>query len=1080
MDQGYYRFPALAGDRVVFVCEDDLWSASLAGGAAARLTSTAGACALPRLSPDGTTIAFIANDEGHPEVYVMPAAGGRPRRVTYLAGTLASISAWSGDGSEIFFTSNPGAWYARETRGFAVTPDGGTPRELQLGHMKSIFPGPEGRFVIGRNESDPARWKRYRGGTSGEIWIDAQTAGEFEKLPLPDGNPVWPMWIGERIYFLADHEGIGNLYSCTLSGSDIRRHTHHNDYYARFPSTDGKRIVYSAGGALYCFDVAANAVREIAVTAASPAPQTVRRFLAGSEELAEFAPSPDGTRLALVSRGQPATMPLWEEAPLHYGTGSSERFRNIAWMHDGERFAATTDRNGYEQIVVLAASSPESMRVLTSTDIGRVTELACSPANDRIAFANHRYELVLLEPGGAPRVLDKSVGSRISDLAFSPDGRWLAYVWWPGGDNSAIVRVVKCKSGAILDVTPQLRVDSNPSWDPQGNYLYFISTRDFDPVYDALQFNLSFPQAQRPFLVTLRKDVPNPFTPKRKPVHREHEHDHDREDAAQEKKRAGKPPRIEIDADGITGRILGFPVDEGDYGDIAAVRNRVYFTKFEVRGIKPGDRAWDVEEPGGTLMAYDFEQQRSAAIASDVTAIALGNDRHTLVYRSQNRLRVIDALADLPEDQDDTKPPTEPGRKSGWIDVDRISVEVDPPAEWAQMYREAWRMQTEQFWVEDMSDIDWDRVKDRYEALLPRVRTRSELSDVIWEMHGELGTSHAYEIGGDLRRPPEYATGFLGADLSYDSGADGWRVDRIYRGDSWNREVDSPLAEPGLAIEEGSIVLAIAGKRLSAAFSPQQALVNMAGREVSLTLREGAGARTVTVRVLESEQPLRYRAWVDKNRAYVHAKTGGKIGYVHVPDMGPWGFSEFHRGYLSEFDRAGLLVDVRYNRGGHVSPLLLEKLVRKRVGYDVSRYSNKPVPYPPESVAGPIVAITNQFAGSDGDIFSHCFKLYKLGPLVGKRTWGGVIGINPYHSLVDGTITTQPEFSFWFKDVGWNVENYGTDPDYDIDIAPHDYRDGKDPQLDFALNVIVPAAEAYREPFPDLDARPSLPLPNLP
>jgi tricorn protease len=360
------------------------------------------------------------------------------------------------------------------------------------------------------------------------------------------------------------------------------------------------------------------------------------------------------------------------------------------------------------------------------------------------------------------------------------------------------------------------------------------------------------------------------------------------------------------------------------------------------------------------------------------------------------------------------------------------------------------------------------------------VRTRSELSDVIWEMHGELGTSHAYEIGGDLRCPPEYQRGFLGADFRFDESAGVWRIERIYRGDSWNREVDSPLAEPGSNLHEGDALLAIGGKTLTRDFGPNQALVNTAGREVAIAVRTALGERRLSFKTLESEQALRYRAWVEANRALVHEQTNGDIGYVHVPDMGPWGFSEFHRGYLSEFDRKGLIVDVRYNRGGHVSPLLLEKLARKRVGYDVSRYSNKPMPYPPESVAGPIVAITNQFAGSDGDIFSHCFKLYKLGPLVGKRTWGGVIGINPYHRLVDGTITTQPEFSFWFKDVGWNVENHGTDPDYDVDIAPHDYRDGKDPQMDFALRLIVEAARNFNEPYPDLATKPSLPLPNLP
>jgi tricorn protease len=442
-------------------------------------------------------------------------------------------------------------------------------------------------------------------------------------------------------------------------------------------------------------------------------------------------------------------------------------------------------------------------------------------------------------------------------------------------------------------------------------------------------------------------------------------------------------------------------------------------------------------------------------------------------------LRAIDALNDLPEEGDEQKPSSETGRKSGWIDLERASVEIVPRDEWAQMFREAWRLQTEQFWVEDMSDIDWDRVYDRYCSVLDRVRTRTELSDLIWEMHGELGTSHAYEWGGDFREPLPYQRGFLGADFQWNEDEGGYRIERIYRGDSWNRDSDSPLAEPGLDIDVGDVLTGIGGKRLTKEQTPDRTLVNAADREIAITVRRGRNPeRNLIVKALNSEAALRYRAWVEAKRAYVRERTDGRVGYVHIPDMGPWGFAEFHRGYLSEFDRRGLIVDVRYNRGGHVSPLLLEKLARKRVGYDTPRYGVA-MPYPPESVGGPMVALTNQFAGSDGDIFSHCFKLYKLGPLVGKRTWGGVVGIDPYHHLVDGTMTTQPEFSFWFVDVGWSVENYGTDPDYEVDIAPHDYRDGRDPQLDKALELMEEAIAHTVSMRPDLTTRPSLPLPSL-
>jgi tricorn protease len=1073
MNQGYYSHPTIAGDTIVFVCEDDLWRASAAGGTATRLTVSSGTCTAPRLSPDGVWIAFVSTDEGNPEVYVMPSRGGQAQRRTFLGATQAAVVGWSEDGSEIYFVANPAVWFEGETRLFALPRDGGAPRELHLGHARSISFGTGGRTVLGRNAADPARWKRYRGGTAGEIWVDALGNGSFARLRLPDGNPCWPMWIGERIYFLADHEGVANIYSCTPTGEDLQRHTHEAEYYVRFPSTDGSRIVYTAGGEIGVYDVESGCARTLQVETPSPAPQTARRFEAASESLEHFAPHPDGTRLAFVSRGQTFTMPLFEGAVLNHSSGSRARTRLAQWLRDGKRFVCVTDEGGYEQLALHHAEATGEKRLLTSGDIGRVTGMICSPADDVVAFTNHRHELCACDvDDGKVRVLDTCPSHRIQDIAFSPDGRFIAYVWWPAHGTS-IVRIVKVRSGKVHDVTSALRMDHSPAWDPEGKYLYFISTRDFNPVYDALQFDLSFPQASRPFVVTLRNDVGSPFVPLPKPVHRDHDHDR-----AGEKKN-GKPVHVDIDFEGIAGRVLGFPVEEGEYGQLVAARGRVLFTRFPVKGIKPSRREETENESQGTLLAYDFEQQRVASLAPECDEIALSADGRTLIYRSHDRLRAIDALAELPEEGDEQKPSGEPGRKSGWIDLDRASVEIVPRDEWAQMYREAWRLQIEHFWVEDMSDIDWDRVYDRYKAVLPRVRTRGELSDVIWEMQGELGTSHAYEWGGDYRRPPQYQRGFLGADLAWDEQHGGYRIERIYRGDSWNRETDSPLAEPGLDVREGDVLVAIGGKLLSRDVSAEELLVNTAGHEVSVTVRGRKGEeRTVLVKALASEAQLRYRAWVEANRRIVHERTNERVGYLHVPDMGPWGFSEFHRGYLSEFDRKGLIVDVRYNRGGHVSPLLLEKLARKRVGFDVPRYGS-PIPYPPESVGGPIIAITNQFAGSDGDIFSHCFKLYKLGPLVGKRTWGGVIGIDPYHHLVDGTLTTQPEFSFWFTDVGWRVENYGTDPDFEVDIAPHDYRDGRDPQLDLALELMEHALEGYVEVRPDLSTRPSLPLPTL-
>jgi tricorn protease len=397
------------------------------------------------------------------------------------------------------------------------------------------------------------------------------------------------------------------------------------------------------------------------------------------------------------------------------------------------------------------------------------------------------------------------------------------------------------------------------------------------------------------------------------------------------------------------------------------------------------------------------------------------------------------------------------------------------------MYRDVWRLQREFFWVEDMSGVDWLRVYERYRPLVDRVSTRSDFSDLIWEMQGELGTSHAYEFGGDYRPPPNMTLGKLGAEFQFDHEAGCYRIARIIHGDPWESDQNSPLRAPGTGVAEGDRLLEVRGRALTENAVPESHLVGHAGVPVELTVAgsDGSSIRRVTVTTVADETPARYREWVEAKRRTVHERTAGKTGYVHIPDMGPRGYSEFHRYYSLEAERDSLIIDVRYNGGGHVSSLILEKLARKRLGYDYSRWG-APVPYPPESVLGPMVAVTNEHAGSDGDMFSHAFKMLKLGPLVGKRTWGGVIGISPRYRLVDGSITTQPEYSFWFSDAGWKLENYGAVPDIEVEITPQDYAAGQDPQLDKAIELILAAMRENPPRVPEAASRPRLPLPNLP
>jgi tricorn protease len=1071
---GYYRYPTITDDLIAFICEDNIWTVPVSGGDARRLTGGTDEASYPRLSPDGKQIAFVGRDDGNPEVYVVPSGGGEAVRTTFVGAEQCIVSGWMPDGSEIIFSSDFKSPFIKEALPYAVRAGGGEPRLIHVGHAMNVSIAPNGAVALGLNGVDPARWKRYRGGTSGDIWVDARGDGAYKRLISLAGNPVWPMWLAGRVYFLADHEGIGNLYSCTADGTDLRRHTDHTDYYVRFPSTDGKRIVYGAGASIYVFDPASDTSRAISVRTPSNPPQIRRRFVDATARLEHYAPHQDGHAVALIARGRPATLSNWEEAVSVHGEGSRVRYRLAEWLPDGGRIVVLSDADGDERLEIHRHDMSAPPVVISVSGlpngIGRAITMLAAPRSDVVAIGNHRYELIVVDLAtGEGRLLDRSPAMRIEDLAWSPDGRWLAYSWSPYTD-AAIIKIADAQSGETHEVTSPLRMDVTPSFDPDGKYLYFLSTRDFNPIYDSMQFDLGFPNAVRPFAVTLRRDIPSPFVPAPKPVV------HRALDDKKEELPSPDPLQIVIDFDGIADRVIGFPVDEGRYGQIEAAKGRALFSWFPTRGsmTPPGSGADDT--PPGSLIAYDFDDQRTLTLASELSSFRVAADHRTVFYRAGDRLRAIDGLGSAPEGGERRR---EPGRRSGWLDLTRVSFELHPRDEWAQMYREAWRLQRDHFWDERMTGVDWQLVHDRYARLLPLVRTRSELSDVMWEMQGELGTSHAYESGGDYPGPRRYRRGFLGADLAFDENSGAWKIERILRGDSWDRDIDSPLAEPGCAAREGDLLLAINGRALSRAVSPAVLLVNEAGRDVALTIRPASGGldARVVVRMLRDERALLYRAWVTAIRGRVHEQTLGRVGYLHIPDMGPWGFAEFHRGFLPEINRDALIVDARYNRGGHVSPLLLEKLARKRVGYDVSRWGHV-LPYPPESAAGPMVALTNQFAGSDGDIFSHFFKVYRLGPLVGKRTWGGVIGIWPRHPLVDGTVTTQPEFSTWANDVGWGLENYGTDPDYDIDIAPQDAAAGRDPQLDKALELIMAALAAHPPQLPDFSKRPNLRIPD--
>ena len=614
---------------------------------------------------------------------------------------------------------------------------------------------------------------------------------------------------------------------------------------------------------------------------------------------------------------------------------------------------------------------------------------------------------------------------------------------------------------------PEFR-DSSPAFDPDGKYLYFLSLRTFDPVYDSVQFELSFPRAARPYLIALQAGGAPPFEPaprSLKPQRRG-------EEAAAPAPAA--VPATKVDLPGIAQRIAPFPVNENRFGKLcAAAHGKVVWSVLGIAGAH--GRGGHKEGPG-RIEVFDFATGRVELLAERADAFELAAAHATLRLREGKRLRALDVNRKPEPGKPAPADAGPPSRENGWLDLARVRLGLDARAEWQQMFREVWRLQRDQFWVADMSGIDWAAMFERYAPLVARVSARSELSDLVWELQGELGTSHAYEMGGDHRKPPGVALGHLGAELKLVDADESYEITRIVSGDAWDAGADSPLNAVGVEAKVGERITAVNGQRVSRLLPPQALLVHQANAKVALTLASGQGAaastRQVLVSTLADDVPAHYREWVERNRAWVHAQSNGRVGYFHLPDMMAAGFAEFHRYASTEFDRDGLIVDLRYNRGGHVSPLLLEKVARKRIGYDLSRWG-QPQPYPDESPAGPVVALTNEHAGSDGDIFSHGFKLMNIGTLVGTRTWGGVIGIWPRHELVDGTTTTQPEFSFWFKDVGFGIEGHGTDPQIEIDNAPQDAAAQRDRQLEVALQTALAQVAAGVSGLPVFGDKPN-------
>ncbi|GAA2257781.1 tricorn protease [Streptomyces ruber] len=1053
----YFRFPHLRGEFVAFTAEDDVWVAPLGGGRAWRVSADQVPVDHPRISPDGTAVAWTSTRDGAPEVHVAPLDGGPSRRLTYWGSWRTQVRGWTPDG-QVLAISTQGQASLRRSWARAVPLDGGPAGTLPYGPVGDVAYGPRTVLLSATMGREAAWWKRYRGGTAGKLWIERSTegaageagAGEFVRLHAElDGNIEYPFWVGDRIAFLSDHEGVGALYSSLADGSDLRRHTPVDSFYARHASTDGTRVVYASAGELWILDDLDGAEpRRLDVRLGGQRTDLQPYTVNAGRWFGTASPDHTGRGSAVSVRGG-----------VHWITHRSGPARALAAEHgvrarlprtfraEGEEWAVwVTDAEGDDALEFAPATGVApgaTPRRLAAGRLGRVLGLAMAPDGSRAAVASHDGRVLLVErESGEVREVDSSEDGEVTGLVFSPDSAWLAWSH-PGPRLLRHLKLANTADLSVTEATPLRFRDYSPAFTLDGKHLVFLSARSFDPVYDEHVFDLAFVGGSRPHLITLAATTPSPFGPQR------HGRPFDAPDKEETPDSEGAPA-TRIDLEGLADRIVPFPVEAARYTTLRAAKDGVLWLRHPVRGVLGHARATpDASEPGAVLERYDLVQRRTEYLAADAEHFAVSGDGKRVLLWTDGRLKVVPSDRRAASDEDSDTNIT--------VDLSRIRQTVDPAAEWRQMYDETGRVMRDNFWRPDLGGTDWAGVLDRYRPLVDRIATHDDLVDLLWEVQGELGTSHAYVTPRGGGGWGERRQGLLGADISrHEDGS--WRIDRILPSETSDPEAQAPLAAPGVAVRAGDAIVAVGGRPVDPVTGPGPLLVGTAGKPVELTVLPAGGgdARHTVVVPVADEEPLRYHAWVADRRAYVHEKSGGRLGYLHVPDMQAPGWAQIHRDLRVEVAREGLVVDVRENRGGHTSQLVVEKLARRIVGWNRPR-GMRPYSYPQDAPRGPMVAVANEFSGSDGDIVNAAIKALGIGPVVGTRTWGGVVGIDSRYRLVDGTLVTQPKYAFWLEGYGWDVENHGVDPDVVVVQAPHDHAAGRDVQLDEAVRIALEA-----------------------
>ncbi len=1045
------RFPTIHGEQLVFSYAGDLYTVNSTGGVARRLTNHEGYNIFPRFSPDGSYIAFTGQYDGNTEVYLIPAQGGIPQRLTYTAtlsrddvsdrmGPNNIVMGWK-DNENILIRSRRIEWNSFNGQLYLVSKEGGMPEQLPIirGGFTSYSSDDDSKIAFNRIFREFRTWKRYRGGQADDVWTYDFNTQELTNITNNPAQDIIPMWHGDKIYFISDRYDIMNLFSYDLNTGETVQLTNFTDFDIKFPSLGNNAIVFENGGYVYRFSLDTQAYERVPVFINEDFAVGRGGLISVNDNITTFEIAPDGKRALFGARGDLFTVPAKHGNTRNLTGTPGIHERNPKWSPDGKTIAYISDASGEDELYIRPQDgSGEATQLTTGGDTYKYA-LEWSPDGMKILWSDKKLRLqyVDVESKQVSEVL-QATAWEITSYAWSPDSKWIAYVK-PEEEQFATIYIYSVDNNTSRPVTDGWFQSTQPHFSQNGKYLFFVSSRNFTPVYSQTEWNHAYVDMGGIYLISLAKDIESPF----KPLSDEVMPDDDAGDTNQSGD-GSSTVSVKIDFDGIKDRIVALPIQGSNYGALTSVGDRLYY-------LRNGSR-----DERTKLLMYDLDK-RTETDLGNVNSYRVSTDGKKMLVSQQGQYAIIDL-------------PTASISIQDRLNLSDMKVNLDRHAEWRQIFHESWRQMRDFMYTPNMHGMDWEAIRDQYEPLVDHVTHRADLTYVIGEMIGELNVGHAYVGGGDMPRAERIQLGLLGAQLEKDQQSGYFRITRILRGQNWQTNRRSPLTEIGVDVNEGDYIIAVDGMPTNELQDIYTALVDKADKQVTLRVNNQPreqGSRETVVVPIQDEHGLYYYNWVQDNIDYVYEQTDGRVGYIHIPDMGVSGLNEFVRNYYPQLRREGLIIDVRSNGGGNVSPMIIERLRREIAMFTVAR--NAAVNIDPSGMhLGPKVALADQFSASDGDIFAYRFKHYGLGPVIGQTTWGGVVGIRGTLPLLDGGFLNRPEFSrFDVEATEWVMEGVGVEPDIIVDNHPGKAYEGVDQQLDRAIEEILKKLEEEPVHIPD-------------